>query len=196
MTFEFIAGNLALEFANTVHSQGFADPQDDLRSYADLVIWGRQARLLDQPQEKQLLRASDTANARADFNRARLLRGLIYKLFSVIAQGKEAAPETLAGFNALLRREMARARIQRAGDRYELAWAPNGHAMERVLFEVTRSAVQLLTSEPLDRVRQCAGETCTWLFLDTSRNGRRRWCDMQACGNRAKVRRFRRRGAA
>jgi predicted RNA-binding Zn ribbon-like protein len=51
--------------------------------------------------------------------------------------------------------------------------------------------VDLLTSEALTRVRRCSGETCSWLFVDNSRNRMRRWCDMQVCGNRAKVRRFR-----
>jgi predicted RNA-binding Zn ribbon-like protein len=47
----------------------------------------------------------------------------------------------------------------------------------------------LLTSDKLSRVRQCQGENCTWLFLDTSKNHTRRWCEMKVCGNRVKARR-------
>jgi predicted RNA-binding Zn ribbon-like protein len=60
-----------------------------------------------------------------------------------------------------------------------------------VRWRVAESASELLTGGSLSRVRRCAGEDCTRLFLDTSRGGRRRWCDMSHCGNVAKVRRFR-----
>jgi predicted RNA-binding Zn ribbon-like protein len=58
---------------------------------------------------------------------------------------------------------------------------------------IARSAAELLTSETLSRVRECGGATCTWLFLDASRNRSRRWCSMESCGNRAKARRHYRR---
>jgi predicted RNA-binding Zn ribbon-like protein len=62
--------------------------------------------------------------------------------------------------------------------------------MDQMLWPVARSAAELLTSERAGRVRECASETCSWLFLDGSRNGRRKWCDMASCGNRAKARRY------
>ena len=58
------------------------------------------------------------------------------------------------------------------------------------LWPVVRSAADLLTGSSLERVKRCPGEGCGWLFLDTSRNGSRRWCDMSSCGNRARVRAF------
>ena len=73
--------------------------------------------------------------------------------------------------------------------RFGLDWASGGPALYRVLWPVVRSAAELLTSEDLRCVRKCAASDCGWIFLDTSRNRRRRWCDMRACGNRAKVRR-------
>src|SRR5438093_1265585 len=62
------------------------------------------------------------------------------------------------------------------------------------LAPVIKSTVDLLTSPAIDRVRTCAADTCEWLFLDTTKNRTRRWCDMKVCGNREKVRRFRSRG--
>jgi predicted RNA-binding Zn ribbon-like protein len=59
-----------------------------------------------------------------------------------------------------------------------------------MLCAVALSAAELLTSDRVDRVRECASETCSWLFLDGSRNRRRKWCDMASCGNRAKARRY------
>ena len=60
-----------------------------------------------------------------------------------------------------------------------------------ILRPVIRAAVELLTSDEILRVRTCADDSCAWLFLDTTRNRTRRWCDMKVCGNRSKVRRFR-----
>ncbi|HJS46640.1 MAG TPA: CGNR zinc finger domain-containing protein, partial [Gemmatimonadales bacterium] len=74
---------------------------------------------------------------------------------------------------------------------YRWRWAEPAGA-ERPLLEATRAAGELLAG-PLDRVRSCSGEHCGWLFRDTSRSGRRRWCSMSTCGNTSKVRRFRRR---
>jgi predicted RNA-binding Zn ribbon-like protein len=59
-----------------------------------------------------------------------------------------------------------------------------------MLAPIVKSAADLLLSDMLDRVKQCEGDPCGWLFLDTSRNRSRRWCSMEDCGNRAKARRF------
>jgi len=61
---------------------------------------------------------------------------------------------------------------------------------EAPLWPIARSAAELLASEQVHFIRNCSSKTCQWLFLDTSKNHRRRWCDMKLCGNRAKVRRF------
>ena len=62
--------------------------------------------------------------------------------------------------------------------------------LERPLWDIARSAADLLTSGDHDRIKECASTTCEWVFLDRSRNRSRRWCDMSDCGNRAKARRF------
>jgi predicted RNA-binding Zn ribbon-like protein len=193
MQFEFLAGNLALDFANTVHDWGAPDPEDDLRGFSELATWARQAGLLNEPEGRELERSAQANAAAADLRRALRLRGLIYEVFSGLAQGGRPQPAALAGLNFYFKQAMAQVSIQRVGDRYELGWEQGNRIFDRVLWAVTRSVTDLMTSEGLERVRQCAGESCSWLFLDTSRNGLRRWCDMQACGNRAKVRRFRQR---
>jgi predicted RNA-binding Zn ribbon-like protein len=69
---------------------------------------------------------------------------------------------------------------------YELVWIEQ--SADALLARVAWSAVTLLRTGPLDRVRECP--SCGWLFLDTSRNGRRRWCSMDTCGSRDKARRY------
>ena len=76
--------------------------------------------------------------------------------------------------------------------RHALATAVDAREMlYRLLAAVIKSAIELLTSPDLDRLRICAADTCAWLFLDTTKNRTRRWCDMKVCGNREKMRRFR-----
>jgi predicted RNA-binding Zn ribbon-like protein len=183
--FEFIAGNMALDFANTVHSVGSEDPQDDLKTYSDLLVWAEEAGLAIKGS-----RHSHGGERQADLARLKDLRGTIFKLFSAELHG--AGPEVLAGFNLYLQSAGREARLYRAGSKYGVRSA-SSRTCDRLQFEITRAAVELLLSGRLQRIRQCAGENCTWLFLDTSRNGTRKWCEMQACGNRAKIRRFRKR---
>jgi predicted RNA-binding Zn ribbon-like protein len=194
MKFEFVAGNLALDFANTVHDHGSFDPEDDLQTYDDLMDWSRQAGLLRE--WKRELRRLKPARAKLEFERTMKLREAVYAIFFNRARGRRVPREALQRLNWHLNQVMIRASLQSEGKHFALTWGGSGNPLEFVQGEITRSAVSLLTSDRLNRVRQCAGESCTWLFLDTSRNGLRRWCDMQACGNRAKVRRFRRRKAA
>jgi predicted RNA-binding Zn ribbon-like protein len=198
MPFEFIAGNLALDFANTVHSHGLPDPRDDLKTTTDLAVWIREAGLVTESENRQLLRQLRTqpGRAAAAFKRALNLRKLVYDLFSSGTGNGTPNSETLSGFNSYLKDAMGRLAIRKVGKEFKLTLESGRNLLDRALAEITRSALDLLTSTQSARVRQCAGETCSWLFLDTSRNGMRRWCDMQACGNRAKVRRFRQRDSA
>jgi predicted RNA-binding Zn ribbon-like protein len=193
MRYEFVGGNLALDFANTVHSHGMADPGDDLKIAADFVTWASQAGLLRRSEIARLQRASPE-NAR--FRRALALREVLYEIFSRTANGKKPRSQALQTLQNFYQSAIRYAQFYPLAGHYRLAWPTTTHPLERVSLEIARSAASLLTSEALTRVRQCSGETCSWLFLDTSRNGLRRWCDMKACGNRAKVQRFRRRGHA
>ncbi len=84
---------------------------------------------------------------------------------------------------------LARLRLVPGPDGLGWDWAADDRALDGVIWSVAHSAAELLTSERLDRVRECAESRCGWLFLDASRNRSRQWCDMKVCGNRAKARR-------
>ena len=74
-------------------------------------------------------------------------------------------------------------------DGFDWAWDGASDALDRMLWPIVWSAVELLKSDELAHVRECANDQCSWLFLDLSRNHSRRWCDMQSCGNLVKARR-------
>jgi predicted RNA-binding Zn ribbon-like protein len=189
MTFEFIGGNLALDFANTVHSFGSPDPGDDLQTNADLIDWGVQAGVIKGHERSRLLHK--TEGDKTVLLRARQLRNMVFYLFVRVRVLGWPERTTINELNKYVSEVMPHARIARVGGQGQFQCDHEATPLERLHFEVVRSAIELLMSGNLDRVRECQGESCSWLFLDTSRNGKRRWCDMQACGNRAKVRRFR-----
>lgn len=196
---KLIGGRLCLDFANTV---GGRDPEigavlrEKLTGYAELVEWSRHAGFLTAG-EAELLQEAGTAHprrAREVWQRALALREAFYRL--VIAW--QAGADATAADVEILNREWARARqgealVERDGMfRVEV----ERQEMDVMIGAVARSAVQLLLDGDRTRVRMCEGEQCGWVFEDTSRNGRRRWCDMGDCGTLDKVRRFRARGRA
>jgi predicted RNA-binding Zn ribbon-like protein len=95
----------------------------------------------------------------------------------------------LAVLNEELASAMARSQVVPTDEGFTWLWAQGGKALDCMLWPIARSAADLLTDGPLDSVRVCEGRGCGWMFLDTSRNRTRRWCDMKICGNRAKARR-------
>ena len=197
--FGFKGGWLCLDFANTVSERdGSAGYRDKLDGYIDLVEWSRQAELLTEQEAKRLrgIASRQQAEASRVLESAVELREAIYRIFSATAEGRPAAKQDLAALNATLARGMSRARIVGTDEGYAWRWAEDETALDLMLWPVARSAAELLISESLDRVRECGGESCGWLFLDTSRNHSRKWCDMRDCGNVAKVRRFRTRHSA
>lgn len=191
--FSFLGGELCLDYANTVDWHASPQPSDRLHDYADLVAWGREAGVLTDGAQQQLLAEAEhrPALAAAVLAAAMGLREVIYQLFRALTAGEPPSGADLAALNAALPRALGRARVVPAGDGLTWGWAPLDGALDPMLWPVARSAAELLTSPRLALVRQCEGPGgCGWLFLDTTKNRRRRWCSMEDCGNRAKARRF------
>lgn len=170
MTFKFLGGHPALDFINTVGGRTHASvhrytiDRERLESVRDLDAWLAQAKL----------------RGRTDLDRAIELREALYRIF--VAAVGQRRPETkdVAILNGAL-----------AGQRLTFQGPTASFTADDPLTQIARAAAELLTSPEISRVRVCGGESCGWLFLDTSRNRSRQWCDMSDCGNVAKVRRFR-----
>jgi predicted RNA-binding Zn ribbon-like protein len=190
--FSFVGGWLCLDFANTVSTYGTERSGERLHGYADLVQWGREAGVLAGEQARRLLETASRRPAESApvFDRALALRESIHWIFSSIAVEGRPENSDLDTLNNELSRAMCHSQIIRTEHGFEWSWTDDEGALDRVLWDVAKSAAELLTSsEDLDRVRECGGETCGWLFLDMSRNHSRHWCDMRDCGNRAKAKR-------
>jgi predicted RNA-binding Zn ribbon-like protein len=185
-----VGGNIALDFANTATGLEEDDWRDYLTDPLALLAWCKQAQGIPEPDFRHLLRVSVLDEDEADrfLGRARQVRDALNRLFAAAASGEPPAGADLD----LLNQEMAEFRRQE-----RIVWSPEGFRVESpsrrtldaLLAPMLQAAFDLLTGPALGRVRQCASTRCEWLFLDTSKNGRRRWCRMSVCGNREKGRR-------
>lgn len=190
--FDLASGALALDLANTVNWHASDQPQDGLADYFDLLAWGTAAGTLDPDQADHLgqLAEQQPAAAAAAFGRAIKLREALYRLFSALATDIEPPAVDLAILNEALGEALAHQRLASGPEGFSWSWAADAESFDRVAWPVARSAADLLVSDQLDRVRECADDRgCGYLFIDLSRNRSRRWCSMESCGNRAKAKR-------
>lgn len=195
----FVGGALCLDFANTVDPRHRQEERAEfLESYERLLEWSALAGLLSAEEQAELAGEADRhpVAARSALARAIALREALYRLLEPsgakdrVGHGVDAAKLTDEAH-----RGYRRCGLEQAGDGW--GWVANGAPeLDQMLWPVARSAVEVLTSGSLGRVRECQGSNgCGWLFIDSSKNGRRRWCDMRVCGNRAKAKRHRQRAA-
>jgi predicted RNA-binding Zn ribbon-like protein len=203
--FDLCAGHAALDLVNSLDNRFHAEgPRELLNAYADLVRLAEQSRLLDAARARQLRSAATPKAAARALSQARELREALAALLYGILDGR---PPRASDLRTLERH------FHRAAAHRELAWraagGDHGHgdlqwqrgrfapATDLPVWLLAQEASELLLSGALARVRACGSESCRWLFLDTSKNHTRRWCNMKVCGNRMKARRFQaRHGAA
>ena len=182
-------GRLCLDFVNTIEPRVGPTRHDYLHNFADLVAWELHAGVLSQEQASELLqkRGQPSQEAEDIFARALELREALYRIF--MNSMKQCAPNDadMGCLNQLIGRRQVRA----SGQGFTWDWRRDTDALEYLLWPLADSAAELLTSRERSRVKACpASDGCGWLFVDTSKNGSRRYCNMAGCGNRARFRRY------
>jgi len=191
--FDLTGGHLALDLANTVSRRD--DPtrrREHLENFADLISFALQDKILSVKQAKDLhlLARRSASDAASSFRKAIALREAVYRAFAAAAKDRPAPAEDLLKINESAVEAVQHRRLVRGNGRYRWEWQTDGrNPLDRILWPIAESAVELLTSDELKLLRWCEAPDCEWLFLDHSRNRSRRWCDMNSCGNRAKARR-------
>jgi predicted RNA-binding Zn ribbon-like protein len=183
---------LCLNFSNTVSWNQGGLRDERLASYSDLISWTQEASILTKWKAKALLEKAshEPSKAATALERAIKFRANIHSIFSAVVHDRPVDPRHLQAFNSELAKSLTRLQIALEGTGFGWSWPDGKNDLELVLWPVAWSAAQLMTSEVLAKVRDCANANCGWLFLDTSRIGNRRWCDMKECGSRAKARRY------
>ncbi|MCX4908017.1 ABATE domain-containing protein [Streptomyces sp. NBC_00878] len=180
-SFRFDPGALCMELVTTGGPGEFAR-YEVLHEPADLVRWVERSRLSE---------GLEVTVTEEELAKTRALRDAIFLLAADRAHGRPPQARHFDVVNAAAAGAPLAARIEADGSR---GWAP-GATGARLLATVARDAVELFTGPYADRIRECGSHNCALLFVDTSRPGRRRWCAMEHCGNRQKVRAHRARRA-
>lgn len=184
-THHLIGGALCLNFVNTLygHTESI---HEYLFDYRDLVLWSRHVGILSQAEAGALLSKWEQAPVESEsvFFQAIQLRETIYRVFACLASHESPGENDLDQLRQAWIESQVHSKLIRTEDGFAIGWE-NMKSMNSMLWQITGSAVDLLTSDELGCVKQCG--RCDWLFVDRSRNQKRRWCSMSACGNRVKM---------
>lgn len=188
---DFIGGDAALDFVNTVSGRD-QSPRDWIDSYARLLEWAALVRLLPERNLRALTRKmhGEPAAAARALTRAKELREELFALVSAMAAGNTPPKSALATL-----REHWLAGTDAHELRFEKGQVSADVRADAADFDLVAAMVayrmvEHVLSQPVDRLRMCGGTNCAWVFIDSSKAGRRRWCDMAVCGNVAKAQRF------
>ncbi len=180
-------GILCLDFVNTVHDRIRKPVRDYFNNAEDIVRWGKRTGILNDTSYELLNKKIDSAllDEALFYSKALELRELLYGIFSKIVRKITLSGEELKSFNEYLTVYYNSIAIKYIESKLTESWKWKGEDLNRILLLVVRSARDLLLSERLDRVKECPN--CGWLFFDTTKNGKRRWCSMKSCGSSVKA---------
>ena len=174
--FTFDAGALCLELSSVTGGEGFRARFEILHTTDDLAAWAAKSRLALDP--------GDLVLSEADLTLVRRLREALWGRTYALTTGAEPDQGDTDTINEIAGAAPLVPRI-----------LPDGTPGRRrpstgtqLAASIARDAVTVLTRPVADRLRMCAADNCALIYLDTSRPGNRRWCSMDRCGNRAKVR--------
>jgi predicted RNA-binding Zn ribbon-like protein len=188
--FKLNAEHVALDFVNTLDDRYTpGGPRELLPSYADLIRFCRQAGIVTHAEGARLSALPGASQEKA-LRSAIELRELLARVFY---RGVEGRPPSAEDRTALERWSAACARhreLRWKNEHLEWTWKPLAADAEAPALLLAQRGLDLLIGDEPPRLHACASDTCRWLFLDTSKNRTRRWCDMKTCGNRAKARRY------
>jgi predicted RNA-binding Zn ribbon-like protein len=187
-----IADDLALDFANTESGRGFPSHENHLREAEHVAQWLKHAKALPAEDADWLKgEVSKRADLAADLmTQAIALREAIHDIGAALGRRAKPAAASLADLSAVHARCVAKAALAPGVLSCRWRWSVRAAPVEAALGPIALAAVKLFTEGDLHRIRECGGHACGWLFHDRSKNNRRRWCEMEVCGNRAKQRRL------
>lgn len=188
-----VGGHVCLNFVNTVDSRCDRWGPDLLGTYVDLIDWAERAEIIEADARGSLLAASSLrpAAARSALARAKTLREAVYRIFHAEAHDGPVEPADLQTLSNFAVRAASNRSLTLYGSQPIWCWT-DGDNLDAVSYRVAFAASEFAVGRDDRRpVQECTGPNCGWLFLDTSRGGRRRWCSDETCGAHSRVRRFR-----
>lgn len=193
---DLIAGHACLDFLNTTGGGAKSRENERLLSYQDLVEWALLSKVITNSQRTSLRRLAKASpeDAHASLARAQIFREALHHVFVAQARGGKAEEGPLQAVREEVSRCLIQSDLKQEAHGFSRSVDLKAAGLDTILLRVGLLANDLLLSDDLRLVKNC--DRCSWLYLDRSKGGRRRWCSMRACGNRAKVQRFAKRQRA
>ncbi|HWB26745.1 MAG TPA: CGNR zinc finger domain-containing protein [Chitinophagaceae bacterium] len=183
-------GVLCLDFANTVSDRRLTPVQDYFTDIYAFLYWAANKAGIVTEREAMLLEKTikeNPAKAIGFFKEAIDLRELIYAMFYRVSRNEDITAGQLNEFNAILKKYIPYTKLQKKGSGFEEVCALEEDDLYILTVPIIKSAHELLLSGKLEKIKQCGSDNCGWLFLDTSKNGKRHWCSMKTCGSKDKA---------
>ena len=180
-------GRSCLDFVNTVHDRKSEPVLDYLFNVLDLILWGEKVGIVSKESAEAIESAglAEEQKARKFFKEAVALRELLYRIFYKVSRQERVGGADLNEFNDFLQKLFARLEIQAAKEGLQTGWNLPKSDFRWITAPIVMDAYELLLSDKLVRVKECPN--CGWLFQDSTKNGKRKWCSMQACGSNVKA---------
>ena len=189
--FELTGGHPALDLVNTLDWRfRESGPEELLENYEDVVRFGEQTGLMSAGDGRKLLLKVSESKAAKVLAAVRELRESAAKALYAVVDGGTPSASTIKQLENFFAIAKEQEELRWDGGKLEWNLRNASSLPELPLWLLSLSTAALMTSEQLHLVRECGNAECRWLFLDTSKNHTRRWCDMKICGNRMKARRF------
>ncbi len=180
-----------LDFVNTLDNRfGARGAEELLPDYGELLRFLEQSEMLTSAHARRLARSVPKQAGRRALQSAVELREALAEVFYRKLDGRTPSASALHVLETHFRRASGKRTLAQDGAGVRWGWKTAQDEAQFPVWILAQKAADLLTSDAAGRVRGCDSPTCRWLFVDTSKNGKRRWCSMELCGNRMKARRF------
>jgi predicted RNA-binding Zn ribbon-like protein len=183
-------GCVVFDFTNTIGSRKENPQRDYMKTYSDFLEWVKRQSIL--PSERfdalSVLTKRDQDKTNAAFKKIIETREVLYSLFSPLATNEKPKKETVDRFNTLLQESFSSIRMNIGNNKNEVNFTDGSNSCLEPLHIVLKSAFDVLTQEDATRIKECP--SCGWLFLDKTKNKKRRWCNMLDCGSKDKASRY------
>jgi predicted RNA-binding Zn ribbon-like protein len=184
---DFIAGELCLEFSNTVGDHSKTRDVERLTDWDTLLEWAVPAGALEATEARELRKigSRDPAAAGRALQGLLAFRNVLFCVLSALAVGRAPPREDLDNVEIAILGALRAAHLTQQKQTFDWVIRQNELSLKTPLARIALSTLRLLQGAELPRLREC--QRCSWLFVDRSKSHRRRWCRAEACGNRARV---------
>jgi predicted RNA-binding Zn ribbon-like protein len=190
-TLQLDGGCPVFDFTNTISNRNDPDYFDYLTKYDDFVDWINKIKLLPKGKMDAIAAFSKSHTRKSADTLRQIIevREVVFKLFSSLAQQQKADREIVDAFNGFFSEALSNMRVEVGRKEVATSFIVSEKTiLKEPLYILVKYAFDTLSTQSFDRIKECP--TCRWLFLDTTKNGKRRWCNMQVCGSNDKARRY------